>query len=154
LSAEPSGARSLGKAEEEQRQAAQPAGGDGSIGAAVQEVTQKASLLVREEIALARAEVTQKATRLGKGAAVAAVAGVIALGGVILLLHALGWFFAWLYGDASEVFLGFLTAAVLLFVLAGIAGLIGVRMIKKGTPPKPEMAIEEAQRIRDTVRSS
>ena len=151
----PSGARSLGQAEEQAREAAKPSPpGPSELGAAVQEVSQKASLLVREEIALARAELTQKATRLGKGAAVAAVAGVIALGGVILLLHMLGWFFAWVIGEANLVFLGFLIAAVLLFVLAGIAGFIGMRMIKKGTPPKPEMAIEEAKLIRETVQSS
>ena len=151
----PSGAHSLGQAEEQERQAALPSPpGPSQLGAAVQEVTEKASLLVREEIALARAEVTQKATRLGKGAAVAAVAGIIALGGVILVLHALGWFFAWVIGEASLVFIGFLIAAVILFVLAAIAGLIGMRMIKKGTPPKPEMAIEEAKLIRQTVQSS
>jgi hypothetical protein len=149
------GAHSLGQAEERSRAAATPSPpGPSELGAAVQEVTQKASLLVREEIALARAELTQKATRLGKGAAVAAVAGLIALGGVILLLHMLGWFFAWVIGEANLVFLGFLIAAVILFVLAGIAGLIGMRMIKKGTPPKPEMAIEEAKLIRETVQSS
>ena len=150
-----SGARSLGQAEEQARLAATPSPpGPSQLGAAVQEVTEKASLLVREEIALARAELTQKATRLGKGAAVAAVAGVIALGAVILLLHALGWFFAWVIGEANLVFLGFVIAAVILLVLAAIAGLIGVRMIKKATPPKPEMAIEEAKLIRETVQSS
>ena len=152
----PSGAHSLGQVEEQARAAARTDGGGdpSALGAAVQEVSQKASLLVREEIALARAELTQKATRLGKGAAVAAVAGVIALGGVILLLHMLGWFFAWVIGEANLVFLGFLIAAVVLFVLAGIAGVIGMRMIKRSTPAKPEMAIEEAKLIRETVQSS
>ena len=151
----PSGAHSLGQAEEQERQATVPSPpGPSQLGAAVQQVSEKASLLVREEIALARAELTQKASRLGKGAAVAAVAGVIALGGVILLLHTLGWFFAWVIGEANLVFLGFLIAAVLLLVLAAIAGLIGMRMIRKATPPKPEMAIEEAKLIRQTVQSS
>ena len=156
--AAPSGARSLGQAEDQERQRVAAADGGGqsqsSLGAAVQEVTEKASLLVREEIALARAEVTQKATSLGKGAAVAAVAGLIALGGVILLLHTLAWLFVWIYGGSGEVVLGFLTAAVVLLVLAGIAGFVGMKMIKKGTPPKPEMAIEEAQRIRETVKNA
>ena len=158
MSADPgraSGAHSLGEAEEQARKAALPSPpGPSQLGAAVQEVSEKASLLVREEIALARAELTQKVSRLGKGAAVAAVAGVIALGGVILLLHMLGWFFAWVIGEANLVFLGFLIAAVILFALAAIAGLIGMRMIKRATPPKPEMAIEEAKLIRQTVQSS
>jgi uncharacterized membrane protein YqjE len=122
------------------------------IGHTVAEISEKASLLVREEIALAKAEVTQKATRLGKGAAVAAVAGVFALLGLMMLLHTLAWFFAWLLD--SDPFWGFLIVTGILFVFAAIAGLIGVRWIKKGAPPTPDMAIEEAHKIRDTVSSS
>jgi len=147
----PGGARSLGRAQEQERAAQRE---QATIGAAVQQVTEKASLLVREEIALARAEVTQKATKLGKGIAVAAVAGVFAIGGLIMLLHTLAWFFSWLYGDSTEIFLGYLTVTVILFVLAAIAGLIGMRFIKRGAPPTPDMAIEEAKLIRDTVQEA
>jgi uncharacterized membrane protein YqjE len=121
------------------------------IGHTIAEISEKASLLVREEIQLAKAEVTQKATKLGKGAAVAAVAGVLAVLGLIFFLHFLSWFFAWLVG--GEIFWGFLITTVLLFALAAIAGLIGLRWIKKGAPPTPDMAIEEAKAIRETVSS-
>ena len=124
------------------------------IGHTVTEISEKASLLVREEIELAKAEVTQKATRLGKGTAVAAVAGVLATLGLIFLLHTLAWFFSWLFGDVSQVFWGFLVVTGLLFLLAAVAGLIGVRWIKKGAPPTPDMAINEAKRIRETMSSS
>ena len=124
------------------------------IGHTVAEISEKASLLVREEIALAKAEVTQKATKLGKGAAVAAVAGVMATLGLIFLLHTLAWLFAWLIGaDVSEIMFGFLIVTGILFVLAAIAGLIGMRWIKKGAPPTPDMAIEEANAIRETVKN-
>ena len=43
------------------------------------------------------------------------------------------------------------TAQTLL--LGAIAGLIAVRLIKKGSPPKPALAIEEAQLIRGTLTS-
>ena len=122
------------------------------IGHTINEISEKASLLVREEIALAKAEVTQKATKLGKGAAVAAIAGVFALFGLIFLLHTLAWFFFWLIG--SDIFWGYLVVTVILFVLAAIAGLIGLRWIKKGSPPTPDMAIDEAKKIRETVSSS
>ena len=122
------------------------------LGHTVTEISEKASLLVREEIELAKAEVTQKATRLGKGAAVAAVAGVLATLGLIFLLHTLAWFFSWLFGDVSQVFWGFLVVTGLLFLLAAVAGLIGLRWIKKGSPPTPDMAIEEAKLIRETVK--
>jgi uncharacterized membrane protein YqjE len=122
-----------------------------TIGHTVAEISEKASLLVREEIELAKAEVTRKATSLGKGAAVAAVAGVFALFGLVFLLHTLAWLFVWIF-DFSPVW-GFLIVTVLLFLLAGIAGLIGLRWIKKGSPPTPDMAIEEAKAIRETVKS-
>jgi hypothetical protein len=123
------------------------------IGHTIAEIGDKASLLVREEIALAKAEVTQKATQLGKGAAVAAAAGLFAALGVIYFFH----FLAWLLADlvfSDHVFWGYLADVVLLFGLAAICGLVGYRWIKKGSPPTPDMAIDEAKRIRDTVSSS
>ena len=59
-----------------------------SLGEIVAEVSEKASLLVREEIELAKAEVTQKVTRLGKGAAGGAAAGVFLFFALIEFLHA------------------------------------------------------------------
>ena len=122
-----------------------------SIGHTVAEISEKASLLVREEIELAKAEVTRKATSLGKGAAVAVVAGVFAFFGLIFFLHFLAWFFVSVFGF-DDVFWGYLIVTVALFVFAAIAGLIGLRWIKKGAPPTPDMAIEEAKLIRDTVK--
>ena len=123
------------------------------IGHLIAEVSDKASLLVREEIALAKAEVTQKATRLGKGAGVAAAAGVFAFFGFVMFLHFLAWFLYWLL-PVNDVFWGYLIVSVLFFIAAGIAGLIGYRWIKKGAPPTPDMAIDEARKIRETVSSS
>ena len=121
------------------------------IGHTVAEIAEKAQVLVREEIALAKAEVTQKATKLGKGAAVLAVAGVFALFGLIFFLHFLSIALAdWVFGD--KLVWGYLATTVLLFLLAGIAALVGLRWVKKGSPPTPDMAIEEAKRIQETVR--
>ena len=53
-----------------------PDGADKSLGEIVAEVSEKASLLVREEIELAKAEVTDKVSKLTRGAVVAAAAGV------------------------------------------------------------------------------
>ena len=133
--------------------AADPDNRPQAIGHALAEVSEKASLLVREEIELAKAEVTQKATRLGKGAAVAAAAGVFATLGLIFLLHTAAWAI-WALLDTEDVFWGFLIVTGALFVLAAIAGLIGLRWIKKGTPPTPDMAIDEAKRIRETLSTS
>ena len=37
---------------------------------------------------------------------------------------------------------------------AALAAFIGLRWIKKGAPPTPDMAIDEAKKIRDTVSTS
>ena len=123
------------------------------IGHLIAEVSDKASLLVREEIALAKAEVTQKATRLGKGAGVAAAAGVFAFFGFVMFLHFLAWFLYWLL-PVNDVFWGYLIVSVVFFIAAGIAAMIGIRWIKKGAPPTPDMAIDEAKKIRETVSHS
>ena len=58
------------------------------LGEAIQEVTEKVQLLVREEIALAKAELTEKISKLIRGIVAGAVAGIFALFGLIYLLHA------------------------------------------------------------------
>jgi uncharacterized membrane protein YqjE len=123
---------------------------------AIQEVTEKAQLLVREEIALAKAELTEKVTKLVKGIVVGVVAGIFALLGLLYLLDALSWL-AWGIvqgGGGDDFWIGFLIVAVLLFVLGAIGGFLALRFVKKGSPPTPQMAIEEAQLIRQTISSS
>ena len=125
-----------------------PEGADKTLGDVVAEVSQKASLLVREEIELAKAEVAEKASKLGKGAAVGAAAGVFAIFGITMLFHALAWFVDDLFNWESSVWPGFLVVTGLLFLLAGLAGFLAIRFIKSGAPPAPTMAIEEAKRTR------
>jgi len=119
------------------------------LGKAIQEVSEKASLLVREEIALAKAELTQKASSLARAAAIGAAAGVFVLAGLIYFLHFIAWGLTSLFG--SDPWLGYLIVAGALFLAAGLAGLIAARLLKKGVPPTPQMAIEEAQLIKQTI---
>ena len=122
------------------------------LGRAVQEVTERAQLLVREEIALAKAEMTEKVTGLVKGAVVGLVAGIFAVFGLVYLLHAVALLLWKLIDDGgTSFFIGYLIVAVVLFVVGVIAGLLAARFIKRGTPPTPQMAIEEAQLIRQTI---
>jgi uncharacterized membrane protein YqjE len=122
-----------------------------SLGDVVNDVSTKASLLVREEIELAKTEITEKVTSLAKGAAVAAAAGVFAVFALIYFLHALAWFFNDLLDVGQSAWIGFLIVFGILIVLAGIAGFIGLRWIKRGSPPTPELAIEEAKRTRAQI---
>ncbi len=124
-----------------------------SLADVVGEVSQKASLLVREEIELAKAEVTVKAKSLGGAAAAAAIAGVFAFLALILVLHGLAWLIADLFSDGIVIgiWLGFFITAVLLLVLGAVSGLLALRFFRAGTPPTPQLAIEEARKTRATI---
>ncbi|MCW3031163.1 MAG: hypothetical protein JWM66_1296 [Solirubrobacterales bacterium] len=129
-------------------------GSDGphNIAAAITEVTERAQVLVREEIELAKAEVTEKATRLIKGAVVGLAAGVFILMAVIFALVGCAWLlYYYLPGNDFAYFWGFFAMAVILLLLGAVAGLLAAKAVKRGTPPVPKMAIEEAQKIRETV---
>jgi hypothetical protein len=133
----------------------QPTGSPQEISAAVQEVAERAQLLVREEIELAKAEITAKLTKLAKGAAIGGAAAVFVQGGLLLVLHGLSWLAWWAIPVGSEsnptYFIGFFVIALILFILGGIAGFIASKLFKAGAPPTPDLAIEEAQRIKETV---
>ena len=122
---------------------------DKSLGDVVNDVSTKASLLVREEIELAKTEIAEKAKSLGTGVAVAIVACVMALFALIYFFEALAWFFNDLFDWVNtSPWIGFLIVFGILIALAGLAGFMGLRWIKKGSPPTPDLAIEEAKRTR------
>jgi hypothetical protein len=136
-----------------------PPGQDGrqqGIAAAITEVTERASLLIREEIELAKTEITEKTTRLAKGAIVAIVAGVFFFTALFFVLIGCAWllYFELPIGNEFTYFWGFFAMALILVVLGVIAGLLAYRAVKAGAPPTPDMAIEEARKIRETVSSS
>ncbi len=122
----------------------------------MQEVAERAQLLVREEIELAKAEVTVKAKKLARGGAIGGAAAIFVLGALILILHGFAWLIWWVcveaFGFSTElVFVGFFIEALILLIVAAIAGYVASKLLKAGAPPTPDMAIEEAQRIKDTV---
>ena len=124
------------------------------LGEAIQDVTEKVQLLVREEIALAKAEVTEKVTKLIRGIVAGAIAGIFAVFGLIYLLDALSWGIWEITGIGDGPWLGYLITTLILFLLGALGALLAFRSIKKAMPPTPVMAIEEAQLIRETVSGS
>ena len=129
-----------------------PGSAEKSLGEIVNEVTEKASLLVREEIELAKAEVTQKVTRIAKGAVLATVGGIFLVFMLIYFLHALALFLDDVLNvNPSGVWIGYAIVTGGLLVLGVIAILIAVRLFKRGAPPMPELAIEEAKRTREVL---
>ncbi len=137
-----------------------PPPGDGNrdqphnIATAITEVSERASLLIREEIELAKAELSEKTTKLIKGAVVGIAAGVFLVMALIFALVGCAWLlYYYLPGGDFTYFWGFFAMAVILVLLGVVAGLIAARAVKRGSPPVPSMAIEEARKIRETVAS-
>jgi H+/Cl- antiporter ClcA len=124
------------------------------LASAVSEASNRATLIVREEIELAKAEITEKVTKLAKAAAVGAAAGIFVVVGLLFLLHSAAWgLWSGIYGGSKE-WLGYLTVAVILFLLAALGGFLAMRFVKKGSPPTPVMAIDEAKKVKATVDSA
>jgi uncharacterized membrane protein YqjE len=123
-----------------------------NIATTISEVSERATVLVREEIELAKAELAEKVSKLVRGAIVGVAAGVFVLTALVFALMGCAWLlYYYLPGATFAYFWGFFAMAVILLVLAGVAGLIAARAVKRGSPPVPSMAIEEARKIRETV---
>jgi uncharacterized membrane protein YqjE len=123
------------------------------LGESVEEVSQKVSILVREEIELLQAELTFKAQRLARAAAFGIIAGTFALVALLFVLNGVAWLFAQEVFN-PHVWLGYFVTAVLLLLLGGLLGFLAYRLVKKALPPKPELTIEEAKRIQQTVKEA
>jgi uncharacterized membrane protein YqjE len=125
-----------------------------AIVGALSEVTEHVQTLVREEIELAKAELSAKAKKAATGAVIGISAGIFAVFGLLLLLEGLAWL-AWfeLFPD-NQFFWGFFLVAALLFLVGAVAGYLAARAIKRAVPPAPTMAIDEARLIKETVTAS
>jgi uncharacterized membrane protein YqjE len=129
--------------------------GPQNIAATIAEVSERATLLVREEIELAKAEVTEKASKLIKGAVVGIAAGVFFLTALVFALVGCAWLlYYFLPGGDFTYFWGFFAMAAILVVLGVLAGVIAAKVVKRSSPPVPSMAIDEARKIREAVSTS
>jgi uncharacterized membrane protein YqjE len=118
------------------------------LGAAVKEVAERASSIVRLELELAALELRRKVTSLGLGIA-------LLLGAAVLLVFMLGFVFATIaaaLATAMPTWAALLVTTGILFLLAGVLGVLGLSKIKKGTPPVPEQAIREAKLTTEALK--
>ncbi len=119
-----------------------------NLAAALTEVSERMSVLVREEIELAKVEVTEKVSGIARGAAAVAVGAVFGLFALIFVLLSI----AWAINDATgHLWIGFVIVMVVLIVVTAGVFLFAWRKLKVGAPT-PKLAIEEAKKIRDTVK--
>jgi len=120
----------------------------------VTEVSDRVSNLVRDEIELAKAEVSQKAMSIARGTAAVAAGAVFGVFAIVMGLEAAAWALnAILVPGAGSIWEGFLIVFGVLAVFAVTAFMLAWRAFKRGSPPTPTMAIDEAKRIRETVAS-
>jgi hypothetical protein len=118
-----------------------------SVAEIVIDVSERASTLVREEIQLAKTEVSEKVSKIVRGSAVGAAAGVFAFLALILAMHGVAWLIDDILFD-EKVWPGFFIEAGIFLLVAAVAGLLAYRSLQAGAPPVPEQAIEEAKMTR------
>jgi uncharacterized membrane protein YqjE len=124
--------------------------GERKLGELVFDVTEGVSGLVREEIQLAKAEVSEKAGKLARGAVVGIAAGVFAFLALILAMDGI----AWLLNEEvfnGKTWPGFFVEAAIFLLIAALAALIAYKAVKAGSPPVPTQAIEEAKLTKEML---
>ncbi len=118
---------------------------------AVTEVSERMSLLVREEVELAKAEVSVKVNSILRGSAAVAAGAVFGVFALIFVLETIAWALNAIFiSGAGDLWVGFLIVSGVLLLLTAVAGLFAWRKLRVGAPT-PAMAIDEAKKIRETV---
>ncbi len=124
---------------------------DKSVADLVFDVTERTSSLVREEIELAKTEVSEKVGKILRGSAVGAAAGAFAFLALILVMEGIAWLLNEEVFD-GKTWPGFFIEAAVFLLIAAAAGLIAYRALKAGAPPLPSQAIEEAKLTREMLQ--
>jgi uncharacterized membrane protein YqjE len=125
---------------------------DRSVGELVLDVSERVSILIREEIELAKTEIREKVSKLVQGSVVGIAAGVFALMGLAMLMHGIAWLLNDLFFE-DHVWIGFMIEAGFWFGVAAAAGFFAFRSVRAGAPPTPDLAIEEARRTKETLEA-
>ena len=127
---------------------------DQSIGELVKDLATETSTLVRQEIDLAKAEVTERGKRAGKGAGMlgaAALVGLLAAGALTACLIAA-------LDLAMATWLAALVVTVVFGAIAAVLAMTGRKQIQEAAPPVPEQAIdavkEDVQWAKTRTRSA
>ena len=130
-----------------------PPGGDPAqlpVGELVSRATEQMSRLIRDEMALARAEMQEKVKHAGIGVGMFGAAGVAALFGVGALVATAIMALA----TAMDAWLAGLVVAVVLLGAAGLIALAGKQQVAEGSPPVPEEAIESVHEDIDEIKAA
>ncbi|WP_338695280.1 phage holin family protein [Streptomyces sp. Q6] len=119
-----------------------------SVSELVERATEQLSTLVRQEMALARWELTEKGRRAGRGGGLLGAAGAVAYVGFMVLAGA---------GIAAlalvlPVWASALIVSGVLFVVAAVLGTLGRRELKQAAPPVPSEALAGIKHDVDEIK--
>jgi VIT1/CCC1 family predicted Fe2+/Mn2+ transporter len=123
---------------------------DQPVGEIIKGITDDVKLLVRDEIALAKAELIPAAKNGGIGAGLFAGAGYFAISALFVLYFAAAFGLATAFGWSN--WLGFLVVGIALFVIAAICGGVGFMLVRK--VKGPERAIAQANQTVTEVKTA
>jgi len=121
---------------------------DQSTSELVQRASEQITRLVRDEIALAKAELTEKGKHAGIGVGLFGGGGVLALYGVGALIATL----IIVFDLFLPLWLAALIVTVVLFAVAGILALLGKKQVTKASPAEPEAAVASVKADVDEVK--
>jgi hypothetical protein len=121
---------------------------ESSTGELVRQAAEQVSRLVRDELALAKAEMADKGKKAGVGAGLLGSGGLVALYGLAALLTAVVLGLA----EAMPPWLAALIVAVVLFAAAGVLAVLGRKQVKQAAPPTPEEAVRSVKADIDEVK--
>jgi uncharacterized membrane protein YqjE len=123
--------------ERDSRATRPPADQEPSAGELVRQLSEQVSVLVRDELKLARLEMTRKGKQAGLGIGMLGVGGLIALYAVGCLLACV----VIALSGAVTAWLAALIVGVVLLAVSGAAALLGKGRLRKAAPPVPDQAV-------------
>ena len=112
-----------------------------SAGELLKQFSEDATTLIRKEVELAKAELTEKGRQAGKGAGMFGGAGLFGLGA----FGALTAFLILVLAEAMDAWIAALIVTAVYGAIAGVLALQGRNKVKEATPPVPEQAVDSVK---------
>jgi uncharacterized membrane protein YqjE len=122
---------------------------DPSAADLVKQVSEQTQRLIRQELALAKLEVSEKVKHAGIGAGMFGAAGLVA----ILALGTLVATLVLVLATAMDAWLAALIVTVALLALAGVLALAGKGQLSRAAPAAPEQTIQSVKADVEEVRA-
>lgn len=132
------------------REQGQTNGAEASVGQLMERLSAQVSALVRDEVALATAEMKRKGAQAGVGIGLGGLGAVVALLGLGALVAAavLG------LATVLAAWLAALVIGLVLLVFAGVISGFGITQVRHSAPLMPEQAVQSTKHDIETVKEN